>query len=154
MFIFTARVGLDSNPIFDDSYSGSLCRLLSSLGNSTERSEEAFRLHSPNGMTLIFPDSPKILHKSLFFLQLICIPVCSCQWLIRDQLDLISFPALMFGLSSFPSLRIFAVAFPPAGVLVFCLTLGFRFLLQPQHLLYIAFWVRLSQCYAPDGTKL
>lgn len=84
---------------------------------------------------LFFQTCQKYFINPCFFLQLICIPICSCQWVIRDQLDLISFPAPMFGLSSFPSLWIFAVAFPPAGVLVFCFTLSFRFLLQPQHLL-------------------
>lgn len=74
---------------------------------------------------LFFQTCQKYFINPCFSLQLICIPVCSCQWLIGDQLDLISFPAPMFGFSSFPSLRIFAVTFPPAGVLLFCFTLSF-----------------------------
>lgn len=76
---------------------------------------------------LFFQTCQKYFINPCFSLQLVCIPVCSCQWLMRDQLELISFPALLFGLSSFPSLRIFAVEFPPAGVLAFCFTFKFSF---------------------------
>lgn len=134
-FIFTASVRLGSSRISDGSYSGSLCRLPSSLANSAETKNSLVCIY-PGRMTLIFPDLPKILQKSLFFpsnsFVYLFVPVSDwlqLQWSVWS--DLISSTDVW--ISQLPLFADICCRISPCRgfSLLFCFTLGFCCLLQP-----------------------
>lgn len=131
--VVTRSVGTVSNRISDGFYSGSLCRLPSSLANSAE-TKSTLVSFSWAAWLLFFQTCQKYFRNPCSFLLThlyTCLFLSATDYGCSNQLDLISFPPQMFRFRSFPSLWTFVVSFPSAGVLVFCFCLFVCFLFQP-----------------------